>query len=360
MVRELFVNVCILISFLFIGSQVFKNSGVSAKARISTKFLLGIMCGFLGCVLMVYSLFVTETTLLDLRFIAIVVAAISSDIIAPMVSAVIMASFRVIYFGISKASIIGVIIIIITAIACGLVSKTKISAIRKWIYMFLICLVVWSIALAILVPDINYLVKVLIYFWTASIIAGVSVYYLSEYLVVSNQLLRRLKEESAKDFLTGLNNVRRFDSIYNRLLDSAKEKNEKLSILMVDIDHFKKVNDTYGHPAGDAVLKQLGEVMMNSSRSIDVVSRMGGEEFSIILPECSSEQAYSIGERIRNSVQDNSFILPDGKEIKITVSIGSTSYPETVSDIEQLVKEADKALYKAKQTGRNKVCVNNE
>lgn len=127
--------------------------------------------------------------------------------------------------------------------------------------------------------------------------------------------------------------------------------------MAIDIDFFKKVNDTYGHAAGDAVLKQLGEVLLRACRGVDFVARVGGEEFAIILPDCDGSQAVEIGERVRRGVEMHSFILPDEKMINITVSIGACCYPDSVEEIDEVKKRADDALYRAKHEGRNRVCL---
>ena len=117
----------------------------------------------------------------------------------------------------------------------------------------------------------------------------------------------------------------------------------------------KKVNDTYGHQAGDEVLRQLGGLLISCSRPSDIVSRNGGEEFSLLLKNCSYSQALEIAERLRGIVENHRFSLPNGKELKITISLGASTYLETTQCLEEFIKQADDTLYKAKRTGRNKV-----
>lgn len=128
---------------------------------------------------------------------------------------------------------------------------------------------------------------------------------------------------------------------------------------MIDIDFFKKVNDTYGHAEGDAVLRELGKILLKSCRSYDIVSRNGGEEFTILLLDCPEIQALQIAERVRYSVETHPFIMTNETQINITVSIGVSSYPEATNKIEKLLELADETLYIAKRTGRNKVCSSN-
>nr|WP_281419751.1 GGDEF domain-containing protein [Evansella tamaricis] len=170
-------------------------------------------------------------------------------------------------------------------------------------------------------------------------------------------LLKKYKEEAIVDYLTGLNNYRSFNSMYGVILTNAINKGEQLSVLFIDIDHFKKVNDTYGHPEGDIVLKKLGELLKSNTRSYDIVSRNGGEEFSVILLDLPLENAANVGEKLRTIIEGTSFELSDGTIIHITVSVGVANYPTTTADPDNLLVDADKALYKAKKAGRNMVIV---
>jgi diguanylate cyclase len=158
------------------------------------------------------------------------------------------------------------------------------------------------------------------------------------------------------DGLTGLNNFRQFDEIFNNLVNDLSTRIQNLSLLYIDIDYFKKINDTYGHYEGDFVLKELGIILKNYTRSYDTVSRNGGEEFTVLLPDCNLNRAIEIAERIRKSVEENEFTLTSGEVTKLTISIGVSSYRDTTNDPFLLIEDADKALYRAKKSGRNKVC----
>jgi diguanylate cyclase (GGDEF)-like protein len=124
---------------------------------------------------------------------------------------------------------------------------------------------------------------------------------------------------------------------------------------MLDIDLFKKVNDTYGHKVGDLVLKRLSGIVLEALREVDVAGRIGGEEFAILLPETDGKQAIEVAERLRQLVESTPVILENGLPLKFTVSIGISSFAGKETNIDTLLNLADQALYKAKNSGRNKV-----
>ena len=157
------------------------------------------------------------------------------------------------------------------------------------------------------------------------------------------------------DTLTSLLNRRVFDERLHDEMQRSRRYGKSFSLLMLDIDHFKNVNDSYGHPAGDAVLKQLAAILRKQARDVDCVARYGGEEFVIVAPELNSSSAKLVGERIRKAVASAAFILPDGREISVTASIGIACYPDCADSEETMVARADQALYLAKREGRNQV-----
>ncbi len=173
----------------------------------------------------------------------------------------------------------------------------------------------------------------------------------------------RAKEEAERlaytDYLTGLYNRRAFISMLKMEVDRAKRKKEKLSLILLDVDNFKEINDTYGHLAGDKVLQEISQIISSNLRTYDFVGRYGGEEFIICLPDTSEGQALTIAERIRGLIADTTVIIPDlEKAIHITVSMGITSWaPEEDGELDMLIKKADAELYEAKKMGRNKVCL---
>lgn len=159
------------------------------------------------------------------------------------------------------------------------------------------------------------------------------------------------------DPLTGLYNRREFERRMQEELLRSNRFTRLLSVLMLDIDHFKNVNDTYGHQTGDFVLKRLAGILTEQLRQTDTPARYGGEEFIILLPETGRDRAMLVAERIRRSIADSSIAAPSGEIISITLSIGAAVYPEHGDEEDSLISMADKALYRAKETGRNQVCI---
>lgn len=356
MLRDLFINAAILISFIFISSQIFKKTFLNLSLSYKHKLLFGLTQGILGILLMLFTVDVTSTVIMDFRHMAILLAAFYGGGFASIIAGITIALFRLIYLGLSTSAIIASINIVNVAITCALLSKLKLNGFKKFTYMNIISSAIITVSFLLIIRDSSILHHTLFHFWLASSIIGILTYYVSSYINTSIKLLNRLEHESTIDFLTGLNNVRQFDNSLNESFLNVKNKNERLSILIIDIDFFKKVNDTYGHLAGDSVLQQLGVVLSTSCRSFDIVSRIGGEEFSVILPDCPSDQAIEVAQRLRVAVETYTFTILDGVKINITISIGASTYPDNVNDLEDLIKQADTALYTAKRSGRNKVC----
>ncbi len=168
-------------------------------------------------------------------------------------------------------------------------------------------------------------------------------------------LQNKLAMLATTDGLTGLYNHRTFQTRLSEELLRAERYNKSIILLLLDIDHFKRFNDTYGHQTGDDVLKTIAKIIKGNIRKVDFPARYGGEEFAVILPESNCDHAMIVAERIRTSVMDYPFYLKDGSRIQITVSIGISCFPNDATQKEDLIKKADTALYHAKNTGRNRV-----
>ena len=157
------------------------------------------------------------------------------------------------------------------------------------------------------------------------------------------------------DGLTQVHNKRFFDEMLDRELSRARRYGSTFGLILFDIDHFKQINDTFGHLAGDAILRQLGTLVRGQVRRDDVVARVGGEEFAVITPEVGIQGCRELARKLNRLVDDATFEF-DGSRIDVTISCGVTEWDESMQSTQSVVQSADERLYEAKRTGRNRVC----
>jgi len=169
-------------------------------------------------------------------------------------------------------------------------------------------------------------------------------------------LYETVERLSVTDSLTGLYVRRYFFERFGEEVERSRSYALSFAFLMIDIDDFKRCNDTYGHLVGDVVLKNVARIMKEHVREIDLVARYGGEEFALVLPETTLEGARHAAERIRKTIAEHIFKAYDEK-VQVTISAGIAMYPGDADDVAELVERADKALYKAKRSGKNVVCI---
>lgn len=170
------------------------------------------------------------------------------------------------------------------------------------------------------------------------------------------QRMARLEEQAQQDSLTNLANRRHFMNMGNAEFARAHRYRRQLSLLALDVDHFKKINDTYGHQAGDIVLQRFSAILLDALRDVDIAGRMGGEEFAILLPETNMQAALQMAYRLHEAIGRCEVVLKSGAAVKFTASIGVATLDDDTATLDTLLDRADMALYKAKQSGRNRVC----
>ena len=174
------------------------------------------------------------------------------------------------------------------------------------------------------------------------------------------QIHLELKDAAIHDELTGCFNRRQLEQDIIKVFSQARRSGEPLSLLMLDIDFFKKINDTYGHAAGDEVLRNVANSIGKELRQHELLYRYGGEEFTIVLPTAKQSEAVQLAERIRTNVAGHPIDVGSAKPINVTVSIGVSSYPQTAASVKELFEKSDGALYAAKEHGRNCVMTSSE
>ncbi|MBS4207242.1 diguanylate cyclase [Bacillus sp. FJAT-50079] len=354
-IRDFFVNLTILVSLLFLYSQISSKFPLTSKSPMKVKIFTGVLGGLLSIILMQFSIEI-DATIVDLRHIPTILLAYYGGAI-PAFIAMILTIMGRFFVSANIASYFAVITSVSGTIFAILFSKINCSRNVKIISIITFNNLVFTFVFSYLIYDLITILKVMPIYWFASYVSAFLSFYILRYIRKSQRLFNKYQTESITDSLTGLNNVRKFDEVFNHLISELKINEQKLSLLYIDIDFFKRVNDIYGHSEGDVVLKELGLRLKNNTRAFDIVSRNGGEEFTAILLDCPLSRAVEIAERIRGNVENKPFILNSGKKLNLTVSIGVASYQETTNDPLILIEDADKALYDAKQSGRNKVCI---
>ena len=196
--------------------------------------------------------------------------------------------------------------------------------------------------------EINALILGSLINWSITLTIG---YFVNK----SYKLFLKVEELTITDSLTGIYNRRYLELFMNKSIPIYKRTNSSLVFMMLDIDHFKKVNDTYGHQCGDEALRHTSSIISNNVRNFDVFVRFGGEEFAVILPNTEVAEGLIIAERIREAVEKSEFIHKK-ERIHFTISIGVSFYNGDTA--EEIIEKADNALYKAKEDGRNQIAIN--
>ncbi|RWS41013.1 GGDEF domain-containing protein [Bacillus mycoides] len=347
MLRDLFVNTTIILSFIFIGGQLLRDKPLKEGFSFWQKCVVGIFTGILSVLLMHFGVHI-EAIMLDLRYLAVILAIIIGGPIASSITVTIILITRLVFTEHSLASELACYTIVLIGIGIIFIWRMKVSIFTKWIWFNVYSLSILVVPLSILFKDISIVALYLVCSSVAAYITFIS----ASYVLQSNELFQTMKHYATIDALTNLGNVRQFDLEMNRHIGNKYMKGDSLCLLLIDIDHFKYVNDTYGHPAGDEVLKQVGRILLKNAPFPNLVFRKGGEEFALLLPKMGLAFGTRIGEQIRLAVEKHSFQLQNGEKMKITVSVGVSEYEKSP---EQFIQSADDALYYSKRNGRNKV-----
>ncbi len=356
MLRNYLINATFLVSFISIIYIYFIKTEIDSNSKRVFKLFLGFIYGVLGILLMVFSVKVGDHILVDYRFLPLMLSFFSCGFTSGVLTFLVIGTGRLLLHGVTTASIAGIIGLFLVMLVCIIANSLVKSRKNLWLICLAASLFIAEIIYFIIIKEDSLRLTILITFCLSFIPLGFFSYLYVHKLQLLGQSYRKYRSESSHDFLTGLNNVRSFDTLYNRAKKNAVDNHLPLCLLAIDIDFFKKVNDTYGHLEGDIVLQELSSILKKSCRSTDIVSRNGGEEFSAILMDCSAEIGMEIAEKIRRNVAITPVTLSDGREININVSVGVACYPDYVKDINDIREKADIALYEAKRTGRNK-CV---
>lgn len=240
-------------------------------------------------------------------------------------------------------------------------SKAKWKILRLLIFLFIVgyflfagtlCMFRDSLGMLSLIPS------------SLLFLGGIFVFFVGQLALKTINYIKDLavlKQESITDALTGLRNRRYFDQRISEEVARSTRYKLPLTLMLIDVDHFKKINDTYGHTVGDEVLQTLSKIIQNVVRDSDIVARYGGEEIVIITPNTTKEEAAILAERLREKVEQTKVatIATTQEVVQVTISIGLCSLSPIITDKEALLEESDQSLYLAKKHGRNRVVVSN-
>lgn len=347
MLRDLFVNTTIILSFIFVGGQILRDRPLKEEFSLWQKCVVGMLTGILSVLLMHFGVHI-EDIMMDLRYLAVILAIIIGGPIASSITVTIILITRLFFTEYSLASELACYSIVLIGVGVVFIWRMKASIFTRWIWFNVYSLSILVVPLSILFKDMS----IVALYVVCSSVAAYITFISANYVLQSNELFQTMRQYATIDALTGLGNVRQFDLEMNRHIGSKRMKNDSLCLLLIDIDHFKCVNDTYGHPAGDEVLKQIGCILREISPFPDLSFRKGGEEFALLIPKKGLAYGMRTGEQVRTVVENHSFQLLNGTKIKITVSVGISVYEESP---EQFIQAADDALYYSKRNGRNQV-----
>ncbi|MED5047348.1 diguanylate cyclase [Bacillus siamensis] len=353
MLKELFLNLTILITFNYLFTLLFKESLSYKEDRPMFQLLKGAACGLLGVFLIAFG-FSYSDSIIDLRNIPIIIAALYGGWVSTAVAFAIIVAGRIL-INFNASAIFSIAAVGIIAILSVAVLRGKKPDRRRAFVMLLFSNVIFTLTLLFLVPEQP--AGTLVYYWLISTLGGMLSLYIIKHEADARLLFKKYKFQANYDFLTGIFNKRKFEEISRLLYDRAsRSASSQLALIYLDIDHFKQINDQYGHYEGDQVLKELGTRLRLLISSSDPSARIGGEEFAVLIPNCTYTKGLHLAEEIRQTMDGNPILLTSGDTIFVTVSIGIAHYPTNTADPQTLPLIADRMLYKAKTSGRNQVC----
>lgn len=352
MLQSLFNNFTLLTTVIFFGYMIKNKIQDRLKKPRTTRMLVGFALGLLGVMLMYYHFPISGHAVADFGQLPILISTLMGGGFSGVIATLMIAFYRLMFLhGFGMHSVIAAINSPLTLLIGLWVLRGRNTTVRRLVLALTLSASCTAAFMAILSNGRPF--KEIGLFIPLLIAAGLFTFSMLRYLRNRDDSIRSMREAANRDFLTSLYNSRAFELKMKQKIAVAKRDKIPFTLLLVDIDHFKQVNDRYGHPAGDAVLLQIANVMRETFRPGDHIARKGGEEFVILVDHCDAEQIKVIAERLRSNVENHAFILPDGGELRLTISAGSATYPNVHE--EELVVKADQALYQAKKAGRNRV-----
>jgi len=347
-INSFFIDLCILFTLFTISFLPFRNRPrLTPKSAVKSRILLGVQSGFVALILLANALHL-EGVLIDLRAIPISLAVLFGGWVSGAVAGIIFLIGR--FFMITDGEYVGFYLAVLTMISLVVPTsllRLKLDNTRNTLLIFTtIGVVVFGSALYYALP-LELFYPILFVYIVMAYVGACAAYRLLHELRRHFENVQHQQQLARTDVLTGIANRRLLNEAMANLNVEAKE----YALILVDIDHFKRVNDTYGHDVGDDVLRELGMLLVSESEERDLVGRFGGEEFLIIMPNAKKEEVSRLAESIREKVSTFPFETSAGT-LHITVSLGACHSNDI--EVDSVLKHADEALYHAKESGRNR------
>lgn len=328
---------------------------ITVDSKRSVRILYGISLSVLSLLLMQMTIEPVPGVLVDLRHIPVIVAAYFAGPLPTFIVTVVIILYR---FSISTNAAAYAAALFIISIAGGtslLVKWFPIYSKRTFTLVTIYATVLHGAVLTYVLSETGLVTTILSVVIPASFVSSWLALVIIRDIRLTKQSMRTLQQTAQRDFLTGLHNFRAFTDHFDDLKQQTILHQHEIALITIDIDHFKQVNDTYGHEAGDEVLRQFATRLKDGVTDAGYVSRNGGEEFSILVEQLTIAKVVALAEQLRERIATSPFQLSTGVFLPLTASFGVASFPKTTTEIQHLVTDADAALYQSKQNGRNQV-----
>ena len=351
---DLLHNLTLLMSGFYLLGKLSPHP-ITVDSKRSVRILYGISLSLLSWMLMQLTIEPVPGVLVDLRHIPVIVAAYFAGPLPTAIVTIVIILYR---FSISLNSSAYAAALFITLIAVGtslLVKWLPIYSKRTFTLVTVYATVLHGIVLIYVLADSKLIMDILSVVLPASFISSWLALVIIRDIRLTKQSMRTWQQTAQRDFLTGLHNFRAFTDHFDDLKQQTILQQHEVALITVDIDHFKHVNDTFGHEAGDEVLRQFASRLRDGVTDAGFISRNGGEEFSVLVEQLTDVKVLALAEQLRERIATSPFQLSNGAQLPLTASFGVAHFPKSTSQIQQLVTDADVALYHSKQNGRNRV-----
>ncbi|WP_214878697.1 diguanylate cyclase [Exiguobacterium sp. ERU653] len=345
----LLLNACVAFTGFYVISKIYHSSLFNSQRLRG--FIIGLMAGALGLFFMYNAVEANDTVRVDLRHLPLVLLAFYGARSPLLIATLVIASTRFL-FGVTEQAVIAFIATFIVSIGMLWIHRLLLER----LFLQSIFLNIWALFIISITIFINMgwgpaFVSLVLTIWMVGMLVGLLSSTLTIDLEKTTRRALEYKQSSERDHLTGLFNRR----VWDRYTATLGEEDRTYNVLALDIDHFKQVNDTYGHGNGDLVLQQFADILKVETRAHDTVARIGGEEFVILIYDLTPKKVEKVANRIRERIATEVFYLNNFPPIQITTSVGVAH--GTALSIKRMVDLADSALYQAKNEGRNQVVV---